>query len=478
MTNFNTAVSQLLARLLMICFFVLPFSAAGAVELESEFTYGAEYEFFVPGSQDFDVVDPRTTEEKKAQMRFVEHMRERCLIADCTVMEVPGKWKEDADYKVEYSDGWWFKISYDPSCVEITFKPSTLKTLEQKATFINDQIFKNANEIKLYVKPGENTHFNIGARSAFGDDPIQFLRFFVDYANHPDLALGSLGQDISNGPPLSVLGIEQRSALQEVIEKTMNKDYKGIWNVANGILSKVYTQTYSQDRGAKHNQALGIKYLEKTPFYLNHDAPMELRAVWIQSSQNEFNLIARLIEGRIKYLKKIKTPIVYTASDRTTFSPSELLTRFFIYVEEVGLKYKDFKELIPRPIQQAELADFMKGSNLKNPSIEKRIKSLNEYFDLIPISPLYNKKVIELLTHLESYNLIAAKDFLERIRTTSQTAGPNEVRVYQRLLTFIEKKREAQHRAAQAVSAESKSSLRTDPLSHFFDHLFCPRVFD
>ena len=88
-------------------------------------TYGAEFELtsgVLQNAAEFSRASSAGSEEKKAQMLFVGKMRARCVSAGCVVSEVRGKW--DQDYVVTFSDGWWFKVSYDSACVEITFKPS------------------------------------------------------------------------------------------------------------------------------------------------------------------------------------------------------------------------------------------------------------------------------------------------------------------------------------------------------------------
>lgn len=176
---------------------VLLFEKAGAWPP----TYGAEFEVT---RDDLEPFDPKKdvaseTNVKKAQMLFVEEMVKRCKISKCRIQKVEASW--DQDYKVIYPDGWWFKISYDPACVEFTFKPSTLEELKKQAPLINDQIFQTAKDLGFRVQEGGVAHVNIGVRSSFGDDPKKFLRFFVDYANHADLALGSLGKDIYKHRP-------------------------------------------------------------------------------------------------------------------------------------------------------------------------------------------------------------------------------------------------------------------------------------
>lgn len=358
-------------------------------------TYGAEFEITSKNIKHYDFKnnDPSLSTAKAEQIRYVTAMREHCKITKCIITEVIGKF--DTDYKVEYTDGWWFKISYDPGCVEITFKPSTLSDLNQRAQFINQEIFKVATDHNFYVREKDTSHFNIGIRSAFNDSAKEFMKFFVDYANHADLALGSLGYDINNAPPLSVLGLDQRQALQKIVNDVNSGKVKTIAQAARAIENTVYTKSYKAEWGGKnHYQAVGLKYVNKTDL-TKKDAPMELRAVWIQKNAQQFNLIAKLIEGRINYLKTVNSPIIYTATERTDYTFSELHTRFAMYVTESGLKYSDYTDLLPEFIRSVPFENFYHP----RASLDQKLMNAKSYMDLLPASELVQKEMIELLSN-------------------------------------------------------------------------------
>ncbi len=421
-------------------------------------TYGAEFEVT---REELDVFDPRSenpthTNVKTAQMEFVTHIRNRCLVSKCVVTEVKGKW--DRDYVVEYPDGWWFKVSYDPGCVEFTFKPSTLTLLKNKAALINDQIFKTAQDVGLTVDKTTTSHFNMGIRSAFGDDVKRFTRFYVDYTNHAHLALGSIGEDLSNAPTLSVLGPDQRQALQEIVSEVNSNKLKTLQEVIQAIQNRVYTKSYEKSWGGiKHYQAVGLKYAYKADLK-ETDKPMELRAVRIQESAEKFNMIAKLFEERIKYLATLTGPIVYTATNRTSFSLSELRTRFAIYVEETGLQYENFKELITEEIRAAEYEDFVRN----DVSIERRISGIGSYLDLIPASSWVRERTIEILSHPLAQNKLETLNIIEKMKQITeqknqklsffkkmtvrwlkvdiQQTSPEAIQIFENVLKAIEKK--------------------------------------
>lgn len=427
-------------------------------------TYGAEFEITRIGLGKFNFAEgnPTESDEKKEQMRFVEHMKERCLVSDCKIVEVRGKW--DKDYRIEYKDGWWFKVSYDPNCVEITFKPSSIEEMRKQAARINDQIFETGKQVGLDVTKPNNSHFNMGVNSAFNGDAKLFLRYFTDYANHPDLGMGSLGRDPYNAPPLAILGEDQRAALNLIVEKVNSGKLTTVNEVASEIQNKVYTRSYYAPwGGADHYQAVGLKYVNRTDLNTK-DAPMEIRAVWIQDSAEQFIKVSELMEGRINYLKRSSDPILYIASDKKAFSQKEMLTRFAIYVEEAGLNYEDFKKLLPKDLSRLTFDDLVRTEA----SPQSRLQRVEAYWDLLPASEWLRKLVADLLIHPDNKNTELAEKILQRLTESAYnpkkpwhsfvtgakappSLPPEIARGYQNALDEIAFKK--QHRSSQAPQA-------------------------
>ncbi len=362
-------------------------------------TYGAEFEFTTAelSNNSFHGLNPSETSEKKAQIKFKDAVTKMCLSANCRVFEVTGKW--DIDYTVMFDDKFWFKISYDPSCVEITFKPSTLQTLSDQAIRINESIFKVAKNSGFHINSKNSAHFNIGIRSAFKDNALNFIRFFVDYSNRPDLGSGSLGHDLYNAPPLSMLYESQRNALASIVQKTESGQYKTIQEVVTAIQDEVYTKSYDSSWGGQnHYQAISLKYAYQANLNLK-DAPFEIRAMWSQHSAEHFNLIAELMEGRFDYLNQSTDPIIYNMSMESGFSDSQLKTRFFIYVEEAGLSYAKFESLIPKNVRNASFSAFLN----KDASFKQRLSDVFSYLPLVSSSPFVRNQIIKILSDPEAY---------------------------------------------------------------------------
>lgn len=394
-------------------------------------TYGAEFEFFHPRlTWDTDTI--RGPEANQAKKEFMQQIEVACKIAGCTIKSISGKFT--TDFLVTMPNGWWFKVTHDPGVIEITTKPSTLQELNNNKNQIEDIIFKSARKAKFSVHRNDNAHFNLGALSAFDNDPKKFFRFFVDYHNNNHLSLGTLGQDFDNAPPLSALGADQREALVQLAEKVNRGEYKTIAEVADAIRTEVYTRSYNEGWDSTHYQALGIKYLTAdtmrqpitssielqallnlipfVDFKIDKDQPLEIRAAWSQAGIDQFIRIAELIEARINFLNSKTSPITYYPSKRTEISSwQEAKTRFYIYVVESDLEYSRYNALLPKVAQKIELSEFLQEGS----SPLKKIRSLRHYKDLINTSDWFRQYSTSLIHELHLQNEPVARDILQRI---------------------------------------------------------------
>jgi hypothetical protein len=361
----------------------LIFLAPGLSFAQAEKTYGAEFELNHPSiTDDWRKGTKGEAQAIQAKLMFVDNLRTLCAGGNCRIIEVEGKYA-DADFQVLFKDGFWFKVSYDPGTVEITTKPSTLKELRKQKKRMQTYIFDSGKPLGFFIPQDDSAHFNTGFRSAFGTSGEKFLRFFVDYQNHPELAAGLLGHDPDNAPTLAMLSKDQRDQLKILVER-LNSDPAGMTaqEVANFINSKIYTASYNKSWGGKkHYQAFGIKYITEA-LMEKSDRPFELRAIWSQKDMDHFIRLAELIEARIDFNNQQRTVIRYTGTDKQTFTKSEMKTKFYIYVTEAGLDFNKYLRLMPEDIRNASLAPFL-DSTLP---IETRMKSFEQYRAVLPVS--------------------------------------------------------------------------------------------
>ncbi len=319
-----------------------------------EITYGAEFEFTSDWMHE--TAGRRGSSlrgnEGVAAARLAGEVMAKCLRLGCKVTPHHGKWtnedrKATPEYLVRFREGFWMNISYDPLCVEIQSKPMTQDEWKRFAPLIQETIFNSAKNLGYEPLESRAGHFNIGALSAFGSNSNvkDFLRFFVDYANHAELASGVLRKNWSTAVPLilqSEVGIE---ALKVLIEWVERGRITTIDQAANFIQAKVYVTHPQPERySVTHNQALNVtKLLDLS----KDDAPMEIRAIRAQKTVYEFIQLIEIFEGRIEFLKRQKGPIVLDLPTLDRLGQNEALSRFERYLGESGLKSQSYSNLLP-----------------------------------------------------------------------------------------------------------------------------------
>ncbi|OQW51904.1 MAG: hypothetical protein A4S09_09560 [Proteobacteria bacterium SG_bin7] len=327
--------------------------------LSQEITFGPEWEFTHKRMQL--PIWGLNGQEAIAARSLAKRIENLCKNRICQVKEVDGKWEKD--FRVTFSDGWHFTVSYDPWCVEIQAKPMTIKEMRRRAEVMNKFIFDAARAEELYVdiKDGAG-HIDFGARSAFGNDGELFLRFFVDFANHPELPSGILRKkNLVNAPPIIYLPETERQGLEDIIRDFNFSNPPDIKTVAQLITKKVYShQPYMPpDESAEesiHYQALGIKHLLEDAFP-EKDRAMDIRAARSQRSVEEFILLAELIGERIAYLKKqqqLKAPMVFNNISTFDEAPEALVSCYYEYIRQMGGNWKKYKKILPLEWQRIQ----------------------------------------------------------------------------------------------------------------------------
>ena len=172
----------------------------------SEFNFMSAQLFFVwherkKINKDFGDIPDGSEHKKKEELANAIYNKCKPF---CTMTAQKGKFKGFQKYLIEFQDGFKFVIDMDPAVVEINTDPWTYEQIANNTARIQNIIFDTSKSIQLQTEPvsflKNSAHFNIGVRSAFGDDTEKFLRFLVDYWSRPELASGVLGNDLVNAP--------------------------------------------------------------------------------------------------------------------------------------------------------------------------------------------------------------------------------------------------------------------------------------
>lgn len=346
-------------------------------------TYGPEWEF---GSRDLWHLPDKTNwskfkemksvfpgaKEREAIERFRDTVLKKC--PECTSEKIPdGKFESIgvSSYRIHFPDGYRIEVTPDPWVIEITAKPQTLEELRSNSARIQSIVFDTAREIGLsptgHDIPVSRAagHFNIGVRSAWGDNALDFLRFAADYSNHPELAMGGLGHDFLNAPPLARLTPEARANFQQLLRDSFAQHSLTYRELFVAMAEHVYKLTPVLSAGPIHYQALSIESLpEINLWHPSSDQPTELRALRMQENAEEFVRLAELFELRIAFLKKSKDVPVLVDRSIGSFSKKEHVSRFYVYVTEAGGNFSRFRKLLMPELAGVDPDPFITGRAL------------------------------------------------------------------------------------------------------------------
>ena len=236
--------------------------------------------------------------------------------------------------EITYPDGFSFTLKTDIGVIEVVTEPATLETFEKNQARLEKDLFQFLNEKGF--KPGKgfglgNGHINIDFESVFGRNMKLFRNFIVDYYNHYELISGL---QISAWDKMNAISIAQDPREYTRFIRYIQLLDEGQINRVSRAASWLFNSVYNGDKF----RALNL-------WDRDEGQRIEIRALRSQSSAAEFIHIARLFEKRIEYLK--------TQTHVKLLPREEILGRkgwisgYRKYVEESGLEWKTYRELMP-----------------------------------------------------------------------------------------------------------------------------------
>lgn len=332
--------------------FLFSFSYA-QVQIESGITHGGEIEFtsdFIIAADSAQKIGKLRGREWPAARKLAKVVGQKCRYLNCQVQAVNGKWGKE--FRVQLQNGWWFQISYDPLCVEIQTKPSTLQELYLVHDIAHDLIFNSAIEAGLEVRPSRATHMNTGARSAFGYDIRSLFNYFVDNASHPEFASGVFRKNWNTAPPLIISNPTAMESIQAIQEKIESGKIKSFAQLAKEISKKLHAHVVNVQFNPKRNQDLSFRKLITLTSQLPDpdineiDMPFERRGVRAVRSFLEFILHAEIIESRISWVKNQPGFIPFVRKEGNELSTRGKNDFFKQWLIETGLSADRYGTLI------------------------------------------------------------------------------------------------------------------------------------
>lgn len=306
--------------------------------------FGPEFTFTKNGER------PGDEEYNKVKRRMMDHL-------------IEGQ-PEGAKFKMEGSkfispNGWWFTLNRDPGVFEVQMSPLSLEQIRRFKDDIQDAIFSSmANEGYFPWDYMGGGHINMDT-GIFGEDILLARNFIVDFLNHNELSMGALGYSTISAGPFLVFKPEHQAKALEVIDKVDAGEYGGS---ATGIarffkdLDSIFTSAHGRLRNGGH--------YKHTELHFGTAGLLEIRAVRPQANMSVWIHQLELIEGRINYLRRIRTPIPYKPvvplvsylnileSDPQShvwhppIDSQQALRSFYMYVSQSGLPWTDHRDYL------------------------------------------------------------------------------------------------------------------------------------
>ncbi|MCO5142679.1 MAG: hypothetical protein M9962_06285 [Oligoflexia bacterium] len=282
--------------------------------------------------------DIRLAAEKSYDTKLVAELESLCTNNRCKLTKVEevkdiGKHEDVVyhDYTIKYPDGFEVHFTHDNSVIEVKTTPLTAKNAKIQTERLQTDVWDMLKKIGLtpprFDGPWNGGHIHIGLDSAF-KNLGHFKSFLNDLLEHPELAEGILGNDqLEAASPSKNNGARIRDLLDSLQEIPDHE------KVTHENVRKLLYKKLPKD-------GFGIVY---HPFLRT----IELRFIRSQKSASVLEKIIRLIDQRIKYLAE--SPSIKPITD-ISFRPksdSEKIRDFQRYIEETGLSWDEYEELVP-----------------------------------------------------------------------------------------------------------------------------------
>jgi hypothetical protein len=267
-------------------------------------------------------------------------------------------------YRAYYSDGWWYQVSLDVSCLELQTCPMSLAYAsgDKQEKRMQTDIFGVAKELRLKThKDVGGGHIHIGLEGTFDSSDVDaedllFRDFIVDLSNHPH-AMEIFDNDPINAPVLGQHGGDVKKQFARVIGEFDAKKIEGdtamdrILLLASRIRNEVYTEEFREPASGKAPKYQAINVERITRSVEAEDRTVEIRNLRAQRSADELVKIATFFQARIDFLRKQrketgKGPEVKIPDREHGMSEErKVLTEFQAMVEESGLQFSDYQDM-------------------------------------------------------------------------------------------------------------------------------------
>ena len=212
----------------------------------------------------------------------------------------------------------------DHCVLEIAIDPLTIQQGEASRHLLESLVWAAAGDVGLAAGTDEVNRWSAHLSFSWpqlraGGDAGLLLRYLVDFNNHPALAMGAMGGDIRNAPPLAIFSDRAQQALQAVVaDYNRAPESEDAFAVAARIRREVYGERFQFGlRGHNdHYNALNLCHVNrsarhKRPYGIECPVRIEQRAAYMPPSAEHLLSQCKIIAARLEYLSQQTGPIAY-----------------------------------------------------------------------------------------------------------------------------------------------------------------------
>jgi hypothetical protein len=333
-------------HILTFCFLiVLTTGSLSRASGSAPVIYGPEWTF----TNDFFVVEKTTGPLFAKRRELMGYYKELCQSGLC---KVKGR-------SIQFQNGLSIVISEDPGVIEIQAKPLSLQEWQEKADFVQKYVFDvmAAHDLKPHEREGAG-HLNIGI-NYFADRPLLLRNFIVDFYNHPGLGtvLNSLSANLTDA-----------SYFADPHWKESFPNFKKVLGYLDVLLmqgTEISVANYLLNlQGLSDSKFIALRANGIGPADqpINSETRVEVRTIRPQATMQDFISVIKIFESRLNFLEKNFFLPIALQKPRRIEDGWVALGDFADYLEEAGLRWQDYRALMPEMWRNLNTEDFVRGS--------------------------------------------------------------------------------------------------------------------
>lgn len=276
-------------------------------------------------------------------------------------------------------------IGLDPGVLEVRTQPMAYHQYEGWAGVMDHLVFGAAKDMGDFVEDPDaernrwSGHINVSWPGLVNESDRSsmalLLNYVVDANNHPELAMGVLGGDTRNAPPLMLGNDQDRTKLSTVIKQFKLNEYAFQSGLAEDIFQAVAGGFRDKYFGSRYN-LVNLDHLRD--YSLNWEGfsgkRIEARGFFTPRDSKEILTYYRIVNYRLKYLFE-----TYAAKGKVVeFDVKRFYeSAFHSQGMQPPLTAADGAKTFVSYLREMGLDPWQEGQNLRDPEVRNALVDLH-----------------------------------------------------------------------------------------------------